>query len=118
MKTTIDSQVEYLSKFFNLTPEQIKKKTRKREICLPRQMIATYLSDNRFTYSSQKDIAFSLGHLNCNGRGDHSTIANSRKTVSNLISTSKKFTDEWDNFNNYANSFHQKKELEFLPEKI
>ena len=118
MKTTIDSQVEYLSKFFNLTADQIKQKTRRREICLPRQMIATYLSNNRFSYATQQEIAFALGHKKWTGNGDHSTINNSKKVVINGCATNKKFKKEWDEFERYANGIYKIKELELLPEKI
>ena len=87
---TISSQdisIDYIQKivcdYFNMHIEQLKSKTRKREIVQARQ-IAMFLSKN-YTKLSLASIGLQIG-----GK-DHATVLHACKTVNNLIDTDKKF---------------------------
>lgn len=85
--TTHEISIDLIQKvvcdFFGLPLEQIKTKTRKREIVQARQL-AMYFS-KKHTKSSLATIG-----LQC-GNKDHATVLHACKTVSNLIETDKKF---------------------------
>ena len=82
-----DISVDYIQKivcdYFNIHIEQLKSKTRKREIVQARQ-IAMFLSKN-YTKLSLASIGAQIG-----GK-DHATVLHACKTVNNLIDTDKKF---------------------------
>lgn len=85
--TTREISIDLIQKvvcdFFGLPLEQIKTKTRKREIVQARQL-AMYFS-KKHTKSSLATIG-----LQC-GNKDHATVLHACKTVSNLIETDKNF---------------------------
>lgn len=82
--------IEYIQKlvcdFFGITVDQVKSKTRKREIVQARQ-ISMYFSKD-LTKSSLKTIGMHFG-----GR-DHSTVIHACQTVNDLIETDKKFKSD------------------------
>jgi chromosomal replication initiator protein len=80
---SIDNIQKIVSEYFHLPVEKLKEKTRKREIVQARQ-ISMYFAKN-FTKSSLKTIGLHFG-----GR-DHSTVIHALNTVSDLMSTDKKF---------------------------
>ena len=79
--------VDYIQKvvcdFFNLSPDLLQSKTRKREIVQARQ-IAMYFSKT-LTKSSLASIGAMIG-----GK-DHATVLHACKTVNNLMDTDKRF---------------------------
>jgi len=85
--TTREISIDLIQKvvcdFFGLPLEQIKTKTRKREIVQARQ-IAMYFS-KKHTKSSLATIG-----LHC-GNKDHATVLHACKTVTNLMETDKQF---------------------------
>ncbi|MBN1111474.1 MAG: chromosomal replication initiator protein DnaA [Bacteroidales bacterium] len=85
--TKRDITVNYVQKivceYFSLTPEQLREKTRKREIVQARQ-IAMYFSKS-LTKASLASIGSQIG-----GK-DHATVLHACKTVSNLLETDKRF---------------------------
>lgn len=87
--TDIDSEVgiDYIQKtvsdFFNVTLDDLKAKTRKKEIVIARQ-VAMYFSKD-FTNHSLKSIGYHFG-----GR-DHSTVIHAVQSVNDMIDTNAKF---------------------------
>jgi len=81
--------VDYIQKivcdYFDITPDQLHSKTRKREIVQARQ-IAMYFSKS-MTKSSLASIGSQIG-----GK-DHATVLHACKTVNNLIDTDKQFRE-------------------------
>lgn len=79
--------IEYIQKlvcdYFGITIDQVKSKTRKREIVQARQISMYFAKD--LTKSSLKTIGMHFG-----GR-DHSTVIHACQTVNDLIETDKKF---------------------------
>ncbi|MGM0497165.1 MAG: chromosomal replication initiator protein DnaA [Bacteroidota bacterium] len=79
--------VDYIQKvvcdYFNITPDQMHSRTRKREIVQARQ-VAMYFSKS-LTKSSLASIGSQIG-----GK-DHATVLHACKTVNNLIDTDKQF---------------------------
>ncbi len=79
--------IEYIQKlvcdYFSIPVEQVKSKTRKREIVQARQISMFYAKD--LTKSSLKTIGMHFG-----GR-DHSTVIHACQTVNDLMETDKKF---------------------------
>ena len=79
--------VDYIQKvvcdYFNLSPDQLQSKTRKREIVQARQ-IAMY-----FSKTMTKSSLASIGSLI--GGKDHATVLHACKTVNNLMDTDKRF---------------------------
>jgi chromosomal replication initiator protein len=79
--------VDYIQKvvcdYFNLSPDSLQSKTRKREIVQARQ-IAMYFSKT-LTKSSLASIGAQIG-----GK-DHATVLHACKTVNNLMDTDKRF---------------------------
>lgn len=80
---SIDFIQKIVCDYFNMQADQLKSKTRKREIVQARQ-IAMYFAKN-FTKSSLAAIGSIIG-----GK-DHATVLHACKTVSNLIDTDKRF---------------------------
>jgi len=85
--TRREISIDYIQKivcdYFNMQAEQLKSKTRKREIVQARQ-IAMYFAKN-FTKNSLAAIGSVIGDK------DHATVLHACKTVSNLIDTDKRF---------------------------
>ena len=85
--TKKELSIDYIQKvvcdYFNLSPEMIHTKTRKREIVQARQ-IAMFFSKN-LTKSSLATIGAKIG-----GK-DHATVLHACKTVNNLSDTEKRF---------------------------
>jgi chromosomal replication initiator protein len=85
--TKKEISIEYIQKvvcnFFNIPPDSIRSKTRKREIVQARQ-VAMYFSKS-LTKSSLATIGSQIG-----GK-DHATVLHACKTVNNLIETDKSF---------------------------
>jgi chromosomal replication initiator protein len=80
---SIEDIQEQVCEYFNIPPDQLKSKTRKREIVQSRQ-IAMYFAKN-LTKSSLATIGAKIG-----GK-DHATVLHACKTVNNLIETDKRF---------------------------
>src|SRR6056297_36528 len=82
--------VDYIQKvvcdYFNLSPDLLQSKTRKREIVQARQ-IAMY-----FSKSLTKSSLASIGALI--GGKDHATVLHACKTVNNLMDTDKRFKNQ------------------------
>ncbi len=87
--TEIDSEVgiDYIQKtvseYFNVAQEDLKAKTRKKEIVIARQ-VAMYFSKD-YTNHSLKSIGYHFG-----GR-DHSTVIHAVQSVNDMIDTNAKF---------------------------
>ncbi|MFO8236489.1 MAG: chromosomal replication initiator protein DnaA [Bacteroidales bacterium] len=85
--------VDYIQKivcdYFNINPEQLHSKTRKREIVQARQ-IAMFFSKS-LTKSSLASIGSQIG-----GK-DHATVLHACKTVNNLMDTDKRFKSTIEN---------------------
>ena len=85
--------MDYIQKvvcdYFNITPDQMHSKTRKREIVQARQ-IAMYFSKT-LTKSSLASIGSQIG-----GK-DHATVLHACKTINNLVDTDKRFKQTIDN---------------------
>lgn len=84
---TREISIEYIQKlvcdYFTIPVDQVKSKTRKREIVQARQISMYYAKD--LTKSSLKTIGMHFG-----GR-DHSTVIHACQTVNDLMETDKKF---------------------------
>jgi chromosomal replication initiator protein len=82
--------IEYIQKlvcdYFGISVDQVKSKTRKREIVQARQISMYFAKD--LTKSSLKTIGMHFG-----GR-DHSTVIHACQTVNDLIETDKKFKSD------------------------
>ncbi len=82
--------IQYLQKtvatHLKIPQENIKKKSRKKEIVLPRQLIM-YLM-RKYTHTSLKSIGNLLGHK------DHSTVSYACNTIRNLMQTNKHFRSQ------------------------
>jgi hypothetical protein len=81
----MEKEIEIIStevcNYFNIHPDMLQSKTRKREIVKPRQTVM-YLSKNLTGYSL-KEIGKQIG-----GK-DHATVLSSCRTVKNLMETDK-----------------------------
>ena len=82
---------EIVSKFFNISIEQMKDKARKKEIVIARQ-VAMYFSKD-FTNNSLKSIGFHFG-----GR-DHSTVIHAVQSVNDMIDTDSVFKNNIEEIN-------------------
>lgn len=82
-KISIDFISKVVCDYFNMPPETINSKTRKREIVQARQ-IAMFFAKN-LTKSSLATIGSQIG-----GK-DHATVLHAYKTVNNLMDTDKRF---------------------------
>src|SRR5690606_12080264 len=80
---TIENIQALVADFFDISIEQLKSKSRKRNIVIPRQL-GMYLA-KMMTEQSLKEIGFSFG-----GR-DHSTVIYSCKTIEDLMDTDGSF---------------------------
>ncbi len=80
---SIDSIKKTVCDYFNIAPDQLKSKTRKREIVQSRQ-IAMYFA-KIYTKNSLASIGSQIG-----GK-DHATVLHACKTVNNLMETDKRF---------------------------
>lgn len=89
---TREISIEYIQKlvcdYFTIPVDQVKSKTRKREIVQARQISMYYAKD--LTKSSLKTIGMHFG-----GR-DHSTVIHACQTVNDLMETDKKFKADID----------------------
>ncbi|MBR5434364.1 MAG: chromosomal replication initiator protein DnaA [Bacteroidales bacterium] len=85
--TQQDISIEFIKKtvcdYFNIAPDQLKSKTRKREIVQSRQ-VAMYFA-KIYTKNSLASIGSQIG-----GK-DHATVLHACKTVNNLMETDKRF---------------------------
>ena len=79
----VDFIQKTVSEYFHLTPDQLKAKTRKKEIVIARQ-IAMYFSKEHTTLSL-KSIGYHFG-----GR-DHSTVIHAVQTVNDVMEVDSKF---------------------------
>jgi len=86
---SVDYIQKVVSDYFNITPDQMHSRTRKREIVQARQ-VAMYFSKS-LTKSSLASIGSQIG-----GK-DHATVLHACKTVNNLIDTDKQFKQTIDN---------------------
>jgi len=82
-EVNIDYIQKFVSEYFAVTIDQMKDKTRKREIVIARQ-VAMYFA-KEYTNMSLKSIGNHFG-----GR-DHSTVIHALTSVSDLMDTDKKF---------------------------
>ena len=85
-EVSIDYIQKLVTEFYELSVDQLKSKTRKREIVQARQ-ISMYYAKN-MTKASLKSIGTYFG-----GR-DHSTVIHACQTVNDLIDTDKKFKND------------------------
>lgn len=81
----IDYIQKTVSDYFNVSLEDLKSKTRKKDIVIARQ-VAMYFSKD-YTDHSLKSIGYHFG-----GR-DHSTVIHALQSVSDLVDTDNKFKD-------------------------
>lgn len=83
----VELNIEYIQKYvanyFDVTIDQMKSKTRKREIVVPRQ-VAMYLT-KEYTNMSLKSIGYHFGNR------DHSTIIHAIKAVNDMMDTDQHF---------------------------
>lgn len=83
VEVNIDYIQKYVSNYFDVTIENLKAKTRKREIVVARQ-VAMYLA-KEFTNMSLKSIGYHFGNR------DHSTVIHAITTVNDMMDTDAKF---------------------------
>ncbi|HVD98408.1 MAG TPA: chromosomal replication initiator protein DnaA [Cytophagaceae bacterium] len=79
----IDYIMKFVSEYFNVTIEQMKDKTRKREIVVARQVSMYFAKE--YTNMSLKSIGSNFGNR------DHSTVIHAIQSVNDLMDTDKKF---------------------------
>ncbi len=79
----IDYIMKFVSEYFSVTIEQMKDKTRKREIVVARQVSMYFAKE--YTNMSLKSIGSNFGNR------DHSTVIHAIQSVNDLIDTDKKF---------------------------
>lgn len=77
----VDYIVKLVSKYYNIESELLQTKTRKREICFPRQAAMYLIKEN---------TNLSLTHIGglFNGK-DHATVLHAKRTVANLMQSDK-----------------------------
>ena len=85
-EVSIDYIQKLVTEFYGLSVDQLKSKTRKREIVQARQISMYYAKS--MTKASLKSIGTYFG-----GR-DHSTVIHACQTVNDLIDTDKKFKND------------------------
>lgn len=83
----VDQVIDFVAEYFNLTPDEIRTKSRAKRYSIPRQ-IAAYIAKNLTTKSFQ-EIGFKLG-----GK-DHATVIYSIKKLEKRLGEDKKFADEF-----------------------
>ena len=79
----IDYIMKFVSEYFTVTIEQMKDKTRKREIVVARQVSMFFAKE--YTNMSLKSIGSNFGNR------DHSTVIHAIQSVNDLMDTDKKF---------------------------
>jgi len=79
----IDYIMKFVSEYFGVTIEQMKDKTRKREIVVARQVSMYFAKE--YTNMSLKSIGSNFGNR------DHSTVIHAIQSVNDLMDTDKKF---------------------------
>lgn len=89
MKVNIDLILREVCKYYDLTPHQLFKKTRKEVILKPRQMF--YYQCCKYTNLSLEEIG-SFAKVYSNRSQDHSTVIHARNTIQNYIDTKYKET--------------------------
>ena len=87
----LDYTTRIVCKYYNIEPDEMKSKTRKREICFPRQ-VAMYLLKKHTNLSLA-----SIGEY-FNGK-DHATVLHACRTVKNLMDCDKNVKDEVNRLN-------------------
>lgn len=77
----VDYIIKLVSKYYNIESDLLKTKTRKREICFPRQAAMYLIKEN---------TNLSLTHIGglFNGK-DHATVLHAKRTVANLMQSDK-----------------------------
>jgi chromosomal replication initiator protein len=90
-EVSIDEVQKYVAEYFGLTIEDLKDKTRKKEIVLARQIAMYFAKEN--TGFSLKSIGYHFG-----GR-DHSTVIHAIQTVSDYIAEKKEIKMYIDDIN-------------------
>ncbi|MBC7425420.1 MAG: chromosomal replication initiator protein DnaA [Bacteroidia bacterium] len=92
---TREISIEYIQKlvcdYYNVSVENVKSKTRKREIVQARQIAMYFAKD--LTKASLKNIGTHFGNR------DHSTVIHACQTVNDLMDTDKKFRHDVDELN-------------------
>jgi chromosomal replication initiator protein len=83
VEVNIDYIMKFVSNYFSTSIEDMKGKTRKREIVVPRQ-VTMYLT-KEYTNMSLKAIGYHFGNR------DHSTVIHAIKTVNDMMDTDQKF---------------------------
>lgn len=83
---TIDDIIRVICTHYDVTEQQIKGRTRKREIVLPRQVIM-YLADKHIRMPAAR-----IGR--CIGNRDHSTVIHSLNLITEKIKKDKDFSNE------------------------
>ena len=83
VEVNIDYIQKFVSNYFDASIEDMKGKTRKREIVVPRQ-VSMYLT-KEYTNMSLKAIGYHFGNR------DHSTVIHAIKTVNDMMDTDQKF---------------------------
>ena len=118
----------YLAAYFELSLEQITKKSRKEALVEARQMVTEYLSnylgdvmiiDGKNRLVTLELIGDLMGFKARDKVGDHSSVKHCMKRVGERSKVEKKYAHRHDNFLKYAKNYNRNinKELELLPEK-
>jgi chromosomal replication initiator protein len=81
-----------VSRLLNVPIDDIKSKSRKRELITARNLICYHYKTTRIDYTLEK-----IGHLI--GNKDHATVLHGLKTYNNLYQTDKQFKELADKFN-------------------
>jgi|GEM_PF-2155719 len=82
-----------VSKEMNVNPTDIKKRRRKREVVMPRQLVQYFLKE--YTDLSLNKIGKKTGGYS------HSTVLASTKTIKQLYETDKNFRQQFNKIKNY-----------------
>jgi chromosomal replication initiator protein len=92
---TIEYVQEQVCKYFNISKLDMISRSRKQDVCKPRQIAMFFAKKN--TKASLATIA------NIIGERDHATAMNAIKTISNLMETDKKFRSQLIEIGSYIN---------------
>ncbi|HEX8547422.1 MAG TPA: chromosomal replication initiator protein DnaA [Cytophagaceae bacterium] len=82
-EVSVDYIQKYVADYFNVTVENLKAKTRKREIVVARQVSMYFAKE--YTNLSLKSIGY------CFGNRDHSTVIHALTSVNDMMDTDRKF---------------------------
>jgi chromosomal replication initiator protein len=82
---SFDYILESVCEYFNLTLKQITRKTRKREICVPRQIVCYFARDK---------TALPLNEIGFNLNIDHSTVLHAARLIKDFKDTGQCFDVE------------------------